>query len=221
MWSWLVPVAAAVGLVAGAAGRAAVRRYAPEGALPPLSAELATGCLFGLLAASAGASVASGASGAAAVLAALCWLAGCAVPLALIDARTRRLPDALTAAAYAGVLALLVVAAVISAHWADLGRAAAGGAVLAGCLLALALIGPGAVGLGDVKLAASAGTALGWYGWRVLLAGPFAGLLLAACYGLVLLALRRATLRQQIAFGPFLLAGTFAAIIAAAAGVLG
>jgi leader peptidase (prepilin peptidase) / N-methyltransferase len=213
MWSWLVAAAAAAGLVAGVGGRAAVRRYVPDdGRLPPLSAELATAVLFGLLAAGVGAAV---------VLAALCWLGGCAVPLALIDARTRRLPDPLTAAAYAGTLALLVVAAAAGGHWPELGRAAAGGAVLAGCLLALALIGPGAVGLGDVKLAASAGTALGWYGWRVLLTGPFAGLLLAALYGLVLLALRRATLRQQIPFGPFLLAGTFAAIIAAAVGVLG
>jgi leader peptidase (prepilin peptidase)/N-methyltransferase len=47
------------------------------------------------------------------------------------------------------------------------------------------------------------------------LAGVFAGLVLAAVYGLTLLALRRATMRQQIPFGPFLLAGTLAAIIAA------
>jgi leader peptidase (prepilin peptidase)/N-methyltransferase len=188
------------------AGDVAGGRWRPW--LGRLAVPVATGVLCAGLAASAGL---------VPVLAAMCWLAACSVPLALIDARIRRLPDPLTAAAYAGTLALLAVAAAAGAHWGQLGRAAAGGAVLAGCLLALALVGPGAVGLGDVKLAASAGTALAWYGWGLLVAGVFAGLLLAACYGLVLLVLGRATLRHQIPFGPFLLAGTFAAVISAAA----
>jgi leader peptidase (prepilin peptidase) / N-methyltransferase len=179
----------------------------PRPWLARLAVPAATGALCGGLAASVGR---------VPVLAALCWLAACGVPLAVIDARIRRLPDPLTAAAYVGTVALLAVAAGSDGHWGTLGRAVGGGAALAGCLLALALIGPNAVGLGDVKLAASAGTALAWYGWGALLAGAFAGLLLAACYGLVLLALRRATLRAQIPYGPFLLAGTFAAVIAAA-----
>ena len=44
-------------------------------------------------------------------LAALAWLALLAVPLALVDVAVRRLPDPLTAAAFAGTLALLAVAA--------------------------------------------------------------------------------------------------------------
>lgn len=172
---------------------------------------IATVGLFGLPAAS---------TSPALVVVALCWLGACAVPLALIDARTHRLPDALTGAAYAGTLALLTAAAAAGGHWAQLGRAAAGGAVLAACFLTLALARPGSVGLGDVKLSASAGTAMAWFGWRVLLAGTAAGLLLAAAFGLALLAVRRATLRQQIPFGPFLLAGALAAAIAAAAGAL-
>jgi leader peptidase (prepilin peptidase) / N-methyltransferase len=241
--SWLVAAVALAGLVAGIAARAAVMRYSAAGRgagegvpggggeeenagaarggdrsaaavtaagrrlrLPPLSVEVATAAVAGLLAASAGA---------VPVLPALCWLGVCAVPLTLIDMRVRRLPDVLTAAAYSGTLVLLAAAAAATGHWAQLGRAAVGGAALAACFLALALAGPGSVGLGDVKLSASAGTTLAWFGWRVLLAGVFAGLVLAAVYGLTLLALRRATMRQQIPFGPFLLAGTLAAIIAA------
>ncbi len=205
---WLIALMALGGLLAGLAGRAAISRYAGSGAgrLPPLTAEAATAAVTALIAARAGP---------AAAVPALCWLGACGVPLAVIDVRTRRLPDALTAAAYAGTIVLLSAAAAAQSHWAQLARAAGGGAALAACFLVLALAGPGSVGLGDVKLSASAGTALAWFGWRVLFGGVFAGLLLAAVYGVVLLALRRATLRQQIPFGPFLLAGTLTAIVTA------
>ncbi len=214
-WSWLIAIAAAAGLAAGPAARAAALRWLPPGArvrLPAAPAAAGTAALFGLLAASVRPVLA---------LAAMCWLGGCGVALAVTDAVARRLPDPLTGAAYAGVLALLLAAAAAGDRWGQLGRAAAGGAVLAGCFLVLALAGPGAVGLGDVKLAASIGTALAWVGWGPLVAGTAAGLVLAALYGGVLLALRRATLRQQIPYGPFLLAGALTGIIAAGAGAIG
>ncbi|MGO9078947.1 MAG: prepilin peptidase [Streptosporangiaceae bacterium] len=207
--SWLVGLAAAAGLAAGAGARAAASRYLPAGRrLPPGAAEAGTAALFALLAAAVRPPLA---------LAAMCWLAACAVALAVIDEATRRLPDPLTAAAYAGVMVLLLGAAADQGSWGRLGRAAAGGAVLAGCFLLLALARPGAVGFGDVKLAASTGSALAWFGWGALLDGAAAGLILAAAWGLALLALRRATLRQQIPYGPFLLAGALAVIVAAAA----
>ena len=45
------------------------------------------------------------------VLAAACWLAACAVPLACTDIAVQRLPDPLTGAAYAGTAVLLLIAA--------------------------------------------------------------------------------------------------------------
>ena len=48
-----------------------------------------------------------GALGSAWELAALAWLALLGVPLAVIDVRSRRLPDKLTVPAFAGVIALL------------------------------------------------------------------------------------------------------------------
>jgi leader peptidase (prepilin peptidase)/N-methyltransferase len=139
------------------------------------------------------------------VLAAACWLAACAVPLAFIDAAVRRLPDRLTAAAYAGTVVFLAT----TGHWPSLLRAILGGLVLAGFYLALLLISPSAMGLGDVKLAASLGTLLAWFGWRTLIAGGAAGFLLAGLFGIILLVSGRATRKQHIPFGPFLIAGAF------------
>jgi leader peptidase (prepilin peptidase) / N-methyltransferase len=150
------------------------------------------------------------------VLAATGWLVTCGVPLAFIDARLRRLPDRLTWPACAGVLAFLIAAAAMLPSWPSLGRAAAGGAVLAAGYLAAALISPGHVGLGDAKAAASAGCLMAWFGWGTLLAGTLAALVLAAACGLVLLAIRRASLASRIAYGPALIAGAVLAIMAAA-----
>ena len=146
------------------------------------------------------------------VLAAAAWLVLCGLPLAFIDLAVHRLPDALTAPAYAGVIGLLALAAWTGGTWSDLARAAAGGLALAAAYLAMAFISPGGVGLGDAKAAAATGTLLAWFGWGPLLTGTFAGLVLAAGFGLVLL-VRGAGLRYQLAFGPFMLAGAVLVIL--------
>jgi leader peptidase (prepilin peptidase)/N-methyltransferase len=172
---------------------------------PPLTVEVATAILLAGL----GARVHPGL-----VLAAACWLALCAVPLAFIDVAVNRLPDALTAPAYAGTALLLLLAAAVAGHWGDLARAMLGGVALAGFCLALVLISPSGMGLGDVKAAASLGTLLAWPGWTSLAAGAFAGFGLAGLYGAALLISGRATRKQHIPFGPFVIAGAFAVILA-------
>ncbi|HUY48171.1 MAG TPA: A24 family peptidase [Streptosporangiaceae bacterium] len=169
----------------------------------PLLAELAAGLALAVVAARAPS---------AWELAALIWLALFAVPLAFIDIAVRRLPDPLTAAACAGTLALLAVAALTSHQPGHLGRAAIGAAALACFYLALSLIRPGGMGLGDVKLAAGVGAALGWTGWQALLTGTFAAFALAAVYGGVLLARHRATRNSHLPLGPFILIGALVAI---------
>jgi leader peptidase (prepilin peptidase) / N-methyltransferase len=149
------------------------------------------------------------------VACAACWLAALAVPLAVTDMLVRRLPDPLTAAAFAGTGAFLVAAAVTGSAWPSLVRAGAGAAVVAGLFTVLALARPGSAGLGDAKLALSVGALTGWLGWDVLLSALFASFALTACYGLVLLALRRGTLRTTVPFGPFLLAGCIGAVLLA------
>ena len=173
---------------------------------PALAAELATAVLLGLLAARIHPPL---------VLAAACWLAACAIPLAWIDTTTRRLPDVLTIPAWAGTAALLLAAAVAAGHWSVLGRALLGGAAFAAFCLLLFLISPAGMGLGDVKLAAGLGSMLAWLGWGALIAGGLAGFVLGACYAAALLISRRADRKTQLPFGPFMIAGTFLVLLVA------
>lgn len=172
---------------------------------PPLAVEVTTALLFGALAAWVHPGL---------VLAAACWLALCSVPLAFIDAAVRRLPDVFTAAAFAGTALLLLAAAAAGGNWHALARAVLGGIALAGFCLVLAVVSPSGMGMGDVKAAAGLGTMLAWWGWTALIAGGFAGFLLAAVYGTALLISGRATRKQQIPFGPFMVVGAFLVILA-------
>jgi leader peptidase (prepilin peptidase) / N-methyltransferase len=146
-------------------------------------------------------------------LPAFCYLAAAGVTLALIDARHRRLPDALTLPSYPVALLLLGIAAVMQRNGphqfldALLGTAAAGT-----CFVLQAIASPASLGWGDVKLAGLLGLYLGWLGPGALFAGLFLGYLLAAVTGLALIAAGRATRKSQLPFGPFLVVGTLAAI---------
>ena len=146
-------------------------------------------------------------------LPAFCYLAASGVVLALIDARYRRLPDALTLPSYPVAVLLLGIAAMAqpdgSGRFLDavLGMAAAGA-----CFVLQAIAYPAGLGWGDVKLAGLLGLYLGWLGPGALVAGLFLGYLLAAVAGLALIAAGRATRKSQLPFGPFLVTGTLAVI---------
>jgi leader peptidase (prepilin peptidase) / N-methyltransferase len=146
-------------------------------------------------------------------LAALAWLALLGIPLAVIDVRSRRLPDRLTLPAFAGVIVLLGAGAVADHQLGHLGQAIGGAAALAGFYLALMVIRPGGMGLGDVKLAASVGAVLTWVSWQALLAGTFVAFVAFAACGLALIAMRRATRKSELPFGPFMIAGALLAVL--------
>jgi len=148
----------------------------------------------------------------------LSWALACHLPaaaallaLAVIDARTSLLPDALT-------LPLLWLG--LLAAWAgvgvDLRDAVAGAAAGYGVLFVLneafrLLRGREGMGRGDAKLAGALGAWLGWQ-WLplVLLAACLAGVAWAACrHG-------RASLGASYPFGPFLVAAGLAALVAPA-----
>jgi len=149
------------------------------------------------------------------VASAVGWLVLAGVPLAVIDARVRRLPDVLTLTCFAAVAVLLTAAGATTGHWPDLARAAAGAAIAAALFLLPALLRPGSAGLGDAKLGLSTGALAGWAGWGVLLGSVFAAFALAAIYGLALLVSGRASLRSSVPFGPFMLAGCVAVVLLA------
>lgn len=150
----------------------------------------------------------------------LVWLllAPPSVLLFRTDLRVQRLPDPLTLTTAPLAAALLGLAALHPEHAGSWPRALIGALALAGAFLALFLISPSGLGFGDVKLALLLGLALAWYGWGALFLGVFAGFLLAALHGLTLIALRKATRRTPIPFGPALLAGTYLGVLAGAFG---
>jgi len=64
-----------------------------------------------------------------------------------------------------------------------------------------------------IAVLALAGTLLAWFGWRLLIAGGFAGLWLGALCAAALLVSRRAGRKQLIPFGPFMIAGAVLAVL--------
>jgi leader peptidase (prepilin peptidase)/N-methyltransferase len=174
------------GIAAGAADRRCLR----AGTLPPL--------LPALVGATAWAAALAGmpVSGIAAI-------AGTAVA-AVVDARTGSIFDPLTAAMLCTSLALAAING--SAIDGIYGTAAVGGALL----LLHALSGGRGLGLGDVKLGAALGMALGLTSGMTAIALAF---IFGGGYGTWLLATKRARAGTRIRFGPFIAAGTFAALI--------
>jgi leader peptidase (prepilin peptidase)/N-methyltransferase len=147
-------------------------------------------------------------------LLAFCWLAALGGALALIDLASQRLPNVLSVPTYLGVVGLLSAQALVSHDGTSLVRALAAGFGLVLFFLMLAVASRGGVGMGDVKLAASIGTALAWISVDALVAGVLLGLLLAGAAGLVAIISGRLRWKQAFAFGPFLVTG--AVIILAA-----
>lgn len=161
------------------------------------------------------------------VLAACAYFAVMAVRLTVIDVRHHLLPNRIVFPSYAvaGVL-LLAAAAVAGAGGGQdaagplasvvsqpVVRVVAGAAILWLFYFILRLVYPPGMGFGDVKLAGVLGLYLGYLGWGHLFAGTFLAFLLGGLWSLALLAARRGTLKSSIPFGPFMLAGTAAAML--------
>ena len=160
------------------------------------------------------------------VLAACLYFAVMAVRLTIIDVRHHLLPNRIVFPSYAVAGVLLLAAAAVA--WAgpapDPGagpgilsvpalRVLAGAAILWLFYFILRFVYPPGMGFGDVKLAGVLGMYLGYLGWGHLFAGTFLAFLLGGLWSLVLLAARRGTLKSAIPFGPFMLAGTAAAML--------
>lgn len=211
--TYLVPVlAAVVGLVAGLFTAARLsgrpvrsawrpRRERPRDVVLPVTCA-ALSVLFALR------------FGPTPVLPAYLYLAVVSMPLAAIDVQEHRLPDVLTLPSYPVALALLGVdALVVPADRHRLVTALVGMVGLWLLYLVLHLLNPSGLGWGDVKLAGVLGIYLGWLGLDAWLAGAFFGVLLGGVFALGLLALRLASRKSSIPFGPFMIAGTVIAVL--------
>lgn len=147
------------------------------------------------------------------------WLlmAPVAVLLTAVDWRVRRLPDELTlplAVLAAGALGIVGRFTGETGAWR---RALLGGLLLAACYLLLYVVNPSGIGLGDVKLALGLGVALGWYGWRTLVIGGAAGVLIGALYGAGLMIVRPSARKTAMPLGPFMIIGAFCGLLLGAA----
>lgn len=142
------------------------------------------------------------------------YLAAVSIALALIDVDTRRLPDALVKPSYAVGLVLLFVACLATSDWHRLLAAAIGGVGLFALYFVLAAFG--GMGFGDVKLAGVLGMYLGWLGYTTLLVGAFGGFVIGGVVSVAALLLSRVRMKSRIPFGPFMLAGAWVGIVAAA-----
>ncbi|MGA5304064.1 prepilin peptidase [Nucisporomicrobium flavum] len=143
------------------------------------------------------------------------YLAAVAIALAAIDLDVLRLPDQIVLPSY-GVAALLFLPAVIAGHsWDAALRALLAAACLYVFYRGLALV-PRGMGGGDVKLAPLLGLYLGWLGWSSVAVGAFAGFFLGGLVAAVLMLVKAAGRGSRIPFGPYMLAGSFLAVFAAA-----
>jgi leader peptidase (prepilin peptidase)/N-methyltransferase len=92
--------------------------------------------------------------------------------------------------------------------------------MLFGAGLALAIMGAiylgsrGGLGEGDVRLSPLLGLYLGWLNPGIVPVGLFYGFVLGAVVGVAMMAAGKAGKRTALPFGPFLAAGTVAAVFA-------
>jgi leader peptidase (prepilin peptidase)/N-methyltransferase len=190
-------------------------------ALPPAPAVVAaTAAVYVLIGLRLGA---AGAAASPLWLAALLFLGGVGVLLAVIDVRVHRLPNVLVLPSYPVALALVVGAAftapaaaasgAAAAAHGDLVRALIGMAGLAAFYWVLWFIYPAGMGWGDVKLSGLLGLYLGWGGLSGVVSGTFLAFLFSAVLGLGLMAVGRATRKTQIPLGPFMIGGALAVIL--------
>ncbi|GGN67211.1 prepilin peptidase [Actinoplanes lobatus] len=141
------------------------------------------------------------------------YLAAVAIALAMIDLDVMRLPNKIVLPSYGVAVALLAPVSLAAGSPGDLLRGALAAALLYLVYRVLAIWGMGG---GDVKLAPLLGFYLGWLGWNAFTVGAFAAFLLGGLVGGVLLALKVVSRKTRVPFGPYMLAGAFLAVFAAA-----
>jgi len=127
--------------------------------------------------------------------------------LAIVDAKTGRLPNSLMLPLYIAILGLTASMAITEFAPARYGWALIGGVALSLFYLLLGL--GGGVGLGDVKLAGILGFYLAWYGWSAPIAATLLAYALAAPQALYVIIKRRRNpeIPKGVPFGPYMVAG--------------
>jgi len=143
------------------------------------------------------------------------FLAG-AIPLAVVDARTTRLPNRGTYPLAMAACGYWVGIALTTGTWSKLIQAIACAVVI--FLIAFVIGMIGTLALGDIKLMLSIGLLTGWISWLLPVYALVAAYILAVPHALALIARKRKTGTSTVLpFGPYLVTATTAVVIAAIA----
>ncbi len=139
-----------------------------------------------------------------------------AVPLAVVDGRTRRLPNAGTFPLAAALLGYWAGLATTTGQWQLLVQAVLTAAGIFAVAAAIALIGT--LAAGDIKLFLAIGLLTGWFSWLLPVYALVVGYVLAVPHAGVLLARRRRTpgADTHLPFGPYLVAAALLVTVTAA-----
>lgn len=144
------------------------------------------------------------------VAAMLAPFTGVLVALAVIDVRTKKLPNRILYPSIVAAAVYLVVARLFGGE-VDLVDAAIGFLAYGGGLLIVALVAPRGMGMGDVKLVAFVGLVLGAVALESVAVAAGLGIAFGGVAAIVAL-LRGAGRKHALPFGPFLAAGAIAAV---------
>ncbi len=175
------------------------RSAARSGRRARVAGAVVTGVAFGVLVLRVGAD---------AVLPAFLAVTAAGTAVAIVDLREKRIPNRMLVVAAPVVAALLVAGALLRGEPERLVGVLAGAAAMFVLYFVIALVAPAAMGMGDVKLAALLGGALGAVGLTGWLVGLLAAFLIGGVVAVVALVAGRVGWRGSIPFGPWMVAGT-------------
>jgi leader peptidase (prepilin peptidase) / N-methyltransferase len=144
---------------------------------------------------------------------AFCWFAMTAVVLGVIDAECQRLPRGIVIGMALGGLVLLGVAAILDGRYGDLLRAAIAAAVVFVLYLMFAVVAHGGMAFGDVTLFGAVSFYLGWVGWHAVFAALMITAVLGGVTGLLLIAFKRVSMKERLAYGPVIVFGAAVALM--------
>lgn len=165
--------------------------------------QVGTGALFVLV---------TGIVGVSWVLPAYWWFLTVTVALTLTDFDHKLIPNRILFPALAVAVPLLVVGSLADAEADRLLDAGLGAAVYFAFLFVVALAARGGFGFGDVKLALLLGLFLGYGRWAHVVIGAVGGFLIAAVLSVALLITGVKGRKDQIPFGPSMVAASYLAI---------
>jgi leader peptidase (prepilin peptidase)/N-methyltransferase len=138
---------------------------------------------------------------------------GATLALGLIDLDHQLIPNRLLFPSLAVAGGLLVAGALLEGEGGGLLRSVAGALAYFSILLVIAVAARGGFGMGDVKLALLLGLFLAFVGWSELLLGAVLAILLGGVASVVLLIFTRRGRHAKFAYGPYLVAGAWIALL--------